>query len=356
MARVLAIETSCDETAAAVVEDGHLVVGDAVATQIEIHKKYGGVVPELASRNHVVDVVPVVREALASAGLGWSDIDAVAVTRGPGLVGALLVGLQVAKALAFAQDKPLVPVHHLAGHLHAVFLHRPGEPRPPGPAYPHVALAVSGGHTALYRVETPDRIAQLANTRDDAAGEAFDKVARMLGLGYPGGPTVERLARGGDESAFPFTPPKFKGGEALDFSFSGLKTAVLTVVQRLGVLPEGDPLRDLLASFQAAAVAQLVERTAEAARREGVEHVVLSGGVACNGPLRARMGEALAAQGVALHVPPPRWCTDNAAMIAGAADAAAERRRGTGHTPADRRINALGAWPLPRDHAAHDLP
>ncbi|MCB9529598.1 MAG: tRNA (adenosine(37)-N6)-threonylcarbamoyltransferase complex transferase subunit TsaD [Myxococcales bacterium] len=346
--KILAIETSCDETAAAVVEDGHCVLADPVATQIEIHRRYGGVVPELASRNHVVDIVPVVREALEVAGLGWSDIDAVAVTRGPGLVGALLVGLQVAKALAYAHDKPLVGVHHLAGHLHAVFLHRPGEERPQGPSYPHVALAVSGGHTALYRVVDPVTVEQLSNTRDDAAGEAFDKVSRMLGLGYPGGPIVERLARDGDPEAIRFTMPRFKSG-ALDFSFSGLKTAVLTQVQRMGEIPEGQARADLLASFQRAAVDQLVDRTLHAVRETGAHDVVLSGGVACNTPLRDRMRAALAQIGAALHVPRPRWCTDNAAMIAGAAYALAAPREGAGHAPADRRLNAVASWRLHRD-------
>jgi N6-L-threonylcarbamoyladenine synthase len=344
MALVLGIESSCDETAAAVVRDGHLVLGNAVATQIDIHRKYGGVVPELASRNHVVEVIPVVREALAQAGIGFADLDAIAVTRGPGLIGALLVGLQVAKALAYAHDKPLVPVNHLAGHLHAVNLHRPDEPRPDAPGYPFVALCVSGGHTALYRAAGAGRVAQIANTRDDAAGEAFDKVSRMLGLGYPGGPVLERIARDGDPHAHRFPQPRFKDDGGFDFSFSGLKTAVLTVIQRLGGLPEGQAMADLVASFQAAAVEQLAQRTAEAARASGVEHVVLAGGVACNGALRQRLREVL--DPVRLHVPPPRWCTDNAAMIAGAGDAEAERRRGQGHDPADRRLNAVATWPL----------
>lgn len=350
MSMVLAIETSCDETACAIVEDGHLVLADAVATQIEIHRKYGGVVPELASRNHVVDIVPVIEEAIAEAaktrpGFGWAAIDVIAVTRGPGLVGALLVGLQTAKALAFAHDKPLIPVHHLAGHLHAVFLHRPGAPRPVGPKYPHVALCVSGGHTAIYKVEAPGVARQLANTRDDAAGEAFDKVARMLGLGYPGGPIVERLATGGDEKAHRFTIPRFKDG-ALDFSFSGLKTAVLTIIKKLGTLPEGQARTDLLASFQAAAAAQLVHRTVALAKKHGVADVVLAGGVACNSVLRAKLREGLAEIGLSLHVPPPRWCTDNAAMIAGAAHAMALERLGTGSLPEDRRLNATGNWQL----------
>ncbi len=349
MPLVLAIESSCDETAAAVVRDGHLVLSSAVATQIEIHRKFGGVVPELASRNHVVDAVPVVRDALSQAGVRFADLDAVAVTQGPGLVGALLVGLQVAKSLAWAHDKPLVPVHHLSGHLHGVFLHRAGEPRPAGPEYPHVALCVSGGHTAIYHVHAPapdGRIELVAQTRDDAAGEAFDKVARMLGLGYPGGPVIELQAAGGNPRAHKFSQPRFKDEAPLDFSFSGLKTAVLTVIQNTGRLPEGDALRDLLASFQQAAVDQLVERTRQAARQAGVRHVQMAGGVACNTCLRDTLRGALAADGIELHAPPPRYCTDNAAMIAAAANAAAERLLGAGHRPEDRALNARATWPL----------
>ncbi len=345
--RVLGIESSCDETAAAIVEDGHLVRSSRIATQIEIHRRYGGVVPELASRSHVLDIVPVVEDALRDAGLGFDDLDAIAVTQGPGLVGALLVGLQAAKAIAYARRKPLLPVHHLAGHLHAVFLHRAGEPAPVGPAFPHVALCVSGGHTAIYRVYAPGRAAMLATTRDDAAGEAFDKVARMLGLGYPGGPVVERLARDGDPRRHTFTMPRFRDDAPLDFSFSGLKTAVLTVVQRLGALPEGPPLWDLLASFQQAAVDQLVDRTVAAAVAEGVSDVQVAGGVACNGALRAILGAALAERGIHLHAAVPRDCTDNAAMIAGVAGAMATAERlAQGSTAEDRNLNARTTWAL----------
>ncbi len=350
MPLVLGIESSCDETAAAVVRDGHLVLSSAVATQIEIHRRYGGVVPELASRNHVIDVVPVIREALDTAGVGFDELDAIAVTQGPGLVGALLVGLQAAKAIAWVRNKPLVPVHHLNGHLHAVFLHRHGEKAPAGPTYPHVALCVSGGHTAIYRVQAPGapapRVHMLAQTRDDAAGEAFDKVARMLGLGYPGGPVVERRAVGGNPHAHKFSQPRFKDDAPLDFSFSGLKTAVLTLIQGLGHLPEGQAMADLLASFQRAAVDQLVERTRLAAREEDVDDVQLAGGVACNMALRERLTTALAMDGRRLHVPPPRYCTDNAAMIAGAADFEARALVGQGHRPEDRALNARATWPL----------
>jgi N6-L-threonylcarbamoyladenine synthase len=348
MARVLAIETSCDETAAAVVEDGHLVLSDPIATQIDIHRKYGGVVPELASRNHVVDIVPVIEEAMKTADCDWVDLDAIAVTRGPGLVGALLVGIQVAKSLAYAHNLPLIPVHHLAGHLHAVYLHRPDEPRPKGPEYPYIALAVSGGHTALYHVSELGQVVQCANTRDDAAGEAFDKVSRMLGLGYPGGPIIDRLSRSGDPKAYTFSVPRFKDG-ALDFSFSGLKTAVLTAIQKYkgpNQLPEGQDRADLVASFQYAAVKQLVHRSIAMVRKYQTKDLVLAGGVACNSELRATLSDALAEYGTALHVPRPRWCTDNAAMIAGFAESQAAKRLGEGHAREDRRLNAIGSWRL----------
>ncbi len=350
MALLLGIETSCDETAAAVVEDGRIVRSSIISTQIEIHRRFGGVVPELASRNHVLDVVPVVQEALLAAGIGAHELDAVAVTSGPGLVGALLVGVQFAKALAYGHDKPLLPVHHLAGHLHAVFLHRPDERPSAAPEFPHLALCVSGGHSAVYRVDRPGggtgRVALLAQTRDDAAGEAFDKVARMLGLGYPGGPIVERLAVGGDPKAHRFTQPRFKDDSPLDFSFSGLKTAVLAIIQRSAALPEGEALADLLASFQAAAVEQLVDRTRSAARAAGVTHVQVAGGVACNTALRERLRQVLADEGLTLFVAAPRDCTDNAAMIAGAAFADLPSERPLRSRPSDRLLEVRPSWPL----------
>ncbi|MEE2788674.1 MAG: tRNA (adenosine(37)-N6)-threonylcarbamoyltransferase complex transferase subunit TsaD [Myxococcota bacterium] len=348
MATVLAIETSCDETAAAVVRDGHLVLSDPVATQIDIHRKYGGVVPELASRNHIVDIVPVVQDALEQADCRWSDIDAIGVTQGPGLVGALLVGVQFAKTLAFAHNKVLVPVHHLAGHLHAVYLHRPEEERPEGPSFPHVALAVSGGHTALYLVNAPGEVQQIANTRDDAVGEAFDKVARMFGLGYPGGPIVEKLARPGDVERHVYTMPRFKDG-SLDFSFSGLKTAVLTTLKKLGGHePTPEERANVLASFQHAAVKQLVHRTMGAAVTHQVNDVVLAGGVACNSVLRDAMRTALAAHDINMHVPRPRWCTDNAAMIGGVASAIAGELSTFTHRVEDRRLDVIASWRLDR--------
>lgn len=352
---LLAIESSCDETAAAVVrsgaEGGALVLSDVVRSQVAFHAKWGGVVPEIASRNHLVDITPVVEEAVARAGVSWAGIDAVAVTQGPGLVGALLVGLQVAKSLAYAHRKPLIPVHHLLGHLSAVALYAPDEPPPALPPFPHLALIVSGGHTALYRVEGAEEARLVANTCDDAAGEAFDKVARMLGLGYPGGPAVEREARLGDPRAHSFTLPRLKG-RPLDLSFSGLKTAVLTVIKARGALPAGQEMRDLVASFQRAAVAQLVDRCLAALDAEGLRDLAVAGGVACNTPLREALAAALAAGGGRLYVPPRRWCTDNAAMIGAAALRAAPALVARGPSRADLSLNALSSWPLGAPHPA----
>ena len=316
--KILSIESSCDETAVAIVEDGHKVYADVVASQVEIHAKWGGVVPELASRNHLVHIIPVVKQALKDAQCSWQDIDAIAVTQGPGLVGALLVGLQVAKSLAMVYRKPLIAVNHLLGHLNAIHLHGLQEAQPAPVSYPHLALVVSGGHTALYKVIDPCRVEHISNTRDDAAGEAFDKVARMLGLGYPGGPVVEKGAQGGDENQYAFTLARFKNSR-LDFSFSGLKTAVLTKIKKHGCLPQDQDRRNLLASFQKAVVQQLVDRSLIALKQEQVEAMTLAGGVACNQLLRDTLQTTLAKQGKVLHVPPKKWCTDNAAMIASAA-------------------------------------
>jgi len=307
--RLLAIETSCDETAAAVVEDGRRALSDVVSTQIEIHRRWGGVVPELASRNHVVQVMPVVDEALARAGVSPQAIDAVAVTSGPGLVGALLVGVQVAKALAAAWGKPLVRVNHLEGHLVAAFLSEDA------PAFPYLGLVVSGGHTSLYAARAFGDYRLLGHTRDDAAGEAFDKGAKLLGLPYPGGVAIDRLAKEGNAAAVRFPKAIVKGAE-LDFSFSGLKTALLHHVRKHGV-PEGRALADLCASYQEAIVRALVDKLFRAARRLQFERVVLSGGVAANSRLRAAVAERAGEyEGMKVYLPAPRLCTDNAAMIA----------------------------------------
>lgn len=317
--RVLGIETSCDETAAAVVTEGGDVLSDVVRSQVALHAPYGGVVPEVAARDHARAVVPVVREALARAGVAAADLDGVAVTSRPGLAGALLVGLQAAKGLAWAAGKPLVGVDHLVGHLLAVFLRRDGAPAPEErPAFPYVALLASGGHTAIYRVDGPalGAIRELGATRDDAAGEAFDKVAKLLGLGYPGGPVVDRLAAEGDAAAAAEAVPAVMARkESLEFSFSGIKSAVARHVARRG-RPEGQALNDLCAAFQGAVVGALVQKTVRAARAEGVERVVLAGGVAANRGLRASMAAACARRGLALFVPPFASCTDNGAMIA----------------------------------------
>lgn len=316
--RVLAIESSCDETAAALVTETGEVLADVVASQIATHSPYGGIVPELASRAHMQAIIPVIREALDKAPGGLAGVDAIAVTRGPGLVGSLLVGVQVAKALAWSLDKPLVGVNHLDGHLFAVYLRRPGEDESEVPAMPYVGLLVSGGHTALYRVDSFDDIALLAQTRDDAAGEAFDKAAKLLGLGYPGGPIIDKLAAQGEGGSVPFPMP-MASRKTLDFSFSGLKTALARHVQTHGV-PDGDrELADLCASFQGVIVESLVRKSLLACEQEGLDQLVVTGGVAANRGLRARAKEACDERGIRLFVPPPVSCTDNAAMIAMAA-------------------------------------
>lgn len=304
-AAVLGIESSCDETAAAVVRGGRAVLSSVIASQVDLHRKYGGVVPEIASRRHLETIVPVLREAVAQAGIGWSDLQAVAVARGPGLVGTLLVGLSAAKALAFALDVPLLGVNHLEGHIYANFL--AADP----PAFPFVCLVVSGGHTELIYMAGHGSAEVLGRTRDDAAGEAFDKVARLLGLGYPGGPLLEDLARRGDREAVRLPRAYLEPG-SYDFSFSGLKTAVRQLVER----PVGPARADVAAAFQWSVVEVLVNKTVQAARDRGVETVLLAGGVAANGALRAELADRCTEAGLVLRVPAPAYCTDNAAMIA----------------------------------------
>jgi N6-L-threonylcarbamoyladenine synthase len=317
--RVLGIESSCDETAAALVTETGEVLADVVASQIATHGPYGGIVPELASRAHMQAIIPVIREALSKTPGGLGGVDAIAVTQGPGLVGSLLVGVQVAKALAWSIDKPLVGVNHLDGHLAAVYLRRADKEGPQeGPTMPFVGLLVSGGHTALYRVEGFGDIVLLAQTRDDAAGEAFDKVAKLLGLGYPGGPAIDRLAARGNADAFSFPLP-MASRKILDFSFSGLKTALARHVQQHGVPDDEQELADLCASFQGVIVESLVRKSILACKQEEIEQLVITGGVAANRGLRARAQQVCEENGIRLFVPSPISCTDNAAMIAMAA-------------------------------------
>ncbi|HOX45683.1 MAG TPA: tRNA (adenosine(37)-N6)-threonylcarbamoyltransferase complex transferase subunit TsaD [Myxococcota bacterium] len=308
--RVLGIESSCDECAAAVVVDGALR-GQRVASQIAIHARYGGVVPELASRDHIRKVVAVVQAALAESGLRLEDLDGLGVTAGPGLIGSLLVGVCAAKTLAWTLRKPLVGVHHLEAHLRAVYLEAPSF------AYPHLGLVVSGGHTSLVRVEGVGRVRLLGRTLDDAAGEALDKVAKLLGLGYPGGVSIQRTAEGGDPQALRF--PRPLPGKRLDFSFSGLKTSAAVRLKREG-RPTGQALRDFAASFQEAVVDSLVKKTLLAARVEGLERVLVAGGVAANSRLREKLGAAAARQGVEVVFPSVALCGDNAAMVAALAE------------------------------------
>ncbi|MGQ9683214.1 MAG: tRNA (adenosine(37)-N6)-threonylcarbamoyltransferase complex transferase subunit TsaD [Anaerolineae bacterium] len=329
MTRILGIETSCDETAVAIVEDGRLALANVVASQVDLHRQYGGIFPEMASRQHVLTIVPVVRQAMEESGLSWTGIDAVAVTYGPGLPGSLLVGLNVAKGLAWSQGLPLVAVNHLEAHIYANWVVRPGDTMAMPPAFPALCLVVSGGHTLLALMADHGRFHVLGQTLDDAAGEAFDKVARLLGLGYPGGPAIQEAAKGGDPQAFDL--PRAWLGDSLAFSFSGLKTAVLHLVEDTDAqaarrgrklatpLPPAAVRRlaipDVAASFQEAVVDVLVEKTKRAAREYGAVEVLLAGGVAANERLRTAMRERLE---VPVRIPPAGLCTDNAAIVASA--------------------------------------
>lgn len=368
--RILGIESSCDETAAAVVVDGRIILSNVVSSQIDIHRKYGGVVPELASREHLRQIVTVVRQAIEQSGLQLTDLDAIGVTQGPGLVGSLLVGITYGKTLAAALEKPLIAVNHLEGHIHAAFLeaHQNGEI----PQLPAVGLIVSGGHTVLYEVQAADSSQQeafmyrkLGQTRDDAAGEAYDKVAKLLGLGYPGGPILDRLAAsaGGAPTPTRFGPTKTRGNP-LDFSFSGLKTAVLYHVRehpeyneeirrREEALAAGqrkvEELRalcspqtlGLIREFQNAVVRDLVERTMAAAEQCNVGTVLVSGGVAANTQLRARFEEESTSRGLKIFFPSRALSTDNAAMIAAAAYPRFQRQ-----LFANLELNATASMPL----------
>jgi len=314
--RILGIETSCDETAAAVVDGDGRVLSNVISSQVPIHARYGGVVPELASRNHLMSMIPVIREAMDGAETDLDGIDRIAVTRGPGLIGALMVGVQAAKTLARTRALPLIPVHHTEAHITAVFLEG-GDLAPEPPVFPYVALAVSGGHSSIFSVLEVGRYRRLGTTLDDAAGEAFDKVARLLGLPYPGGVSIQNLGKSGDRDRFALPRGMRRKGN-LDFSFSGLKTATRTLLESLGEPDEGTRA-DLAASFQEAVVDSLVTKTLAAARQEGVRDIVVAGGVAANQRLREHFGEACDAAGFRLHLTAMPYCTDNAAMIAGLA-------------------------------------
>jgi N6-L-threonylcarbamoyladenine synthase len=327
MARILAIESSCDETAAAVVESRDQVLSSVVASQDDVHARFGGVVPELAARRHVERIQPVIEEALVRAASTLADIDAVAVTVGPGLIGSLLVGVCAAKAIAWHRGLPLLAVNHLEGHVRSPFL----EHREIG--FPAVALVVSGGHTALYLCPEEDVYRPLARTRDDAAGEAFDKVAKLLGLGYPGGPVIDRLSEGADERRFDFPRAVMKDG-SLDFSFSGQKSEARRQAMDLGIARPvalgGEPdevVRDFVASFQRSVVTPLVDNTVRACHEHEVRTILVAGGVACNRRLRGAFEQIGREEGFRVHMPSPRFTTDNAAMIGAAAFLHFERGR-----------------------------
>jgi N6-L-threonylcarbamoyladenine synthase len=311
MMRILAIETSCDDTGAAVLLNGRKILSSVVSSQNAIHQKYGGVVPELASRRHIEMIVPIVTAALKGANLALKEIDGIAVTQGPGLVGSLLIGLSFAKSVAFATGKPFVGVNHVEGHLSAIFL----EKNPP--RFPFIGLVVSGGHTSLFRMDGFGKYKRLGQTRDDAAGEAFDKVAKLLGLGYPGGPIIDELSKKGNPKAIRFPRPSLSKN-SLDFSFSGLKTAVVNYVKSHPEPPElypGELVRDIVSSFQEAVIDVLVKKTIRAALDQKLKRIVLSGGVAANHHLRKRMKETAREEKLFVYIPSPFFCTDNAAMI-----------------------------------------
>jgi len=329
----LALETSCDETAAAVVRDGREILSNLIASQIDLHAAYGGVVPELASRRHLEVINPLVEEALKTAGVGKEQLEGVVVTRGPGLVGALLVGVSFAKAYAYARQIPLVGVHHIEGHILAIQLERQVE-------YPFLAVAISGGHTHLFRVDGIGRYRLLGRTIDDAAGEAFDKVAKMLGLPYPGGPIVDRLASGSDDGGIVFPRPMLKK-DNLDFSFSGMKTAVLNHLQKIPAGLDQAQIAQVCNAFQTAVVDVVSRKALRAAEAEGLSRLVVAGGVACNSGLRRRFAELSVSEGLEVHFPSSQLCADNAAMLAVAGDYYLSQG---GRAKLD--LNAVSSWPL----------
>jgi N6-L-threonylcarbamoyladenine synthase len=312
-ARILGVETSCDETAASVVENGRVILSNLVASQAELHAQFGGVFPEVASRQHIRTIYPVLEQSLQQAHLGLGDVDAIAVTRGPGLPGSLVVGLNFAKGLALSSGLPLVGINHLEGHIYSAWLYEAYDSAAPEPAFPLLALVVSGGHTELVLIKSHLQYQRLGATLDDAAGEAFDKVARLLGLAYPGGPSIQLAAEDGDPRAFDF--PRAWLEDTWNFSFSGLKTAVLREVRRIEAHSDKLPVGDLAASFQAAVIDVLVGKTVRAAKAFGARDILIAGGVSANRLLR----KAIHAQATCpVHIPPIFLCTDNAAMVAAA--------------------------------------
>lgn len=332
--KILAIESSCDETAAAVVENRTNVLSNVINTQIELHKLYGGVVPEIASRNHIENISTVVDKAMYESGLSFDEIDAVAVTYGPGLVGALLAGVSYAKGLAYAMGKPLIPVHHIKGHISANYIETP-ELKPP-----FICLVASGGHSHIVNVKGYAEYEVLARTRDDAAGEAFDKVSRVLGFGYPGGPAIQKAAEKGNPEAIHFPRVNLKDN-GFDFSFSGVKTAVLNYINNAEQKGEEINKYDIAASFQEAVVDVLSEHLIECAKLTGADKVALAGGVAANVPLRERVKSKAAEAGMGFYFPNMKLCTDNAAMIGCAAFAEYESG-----VVADLSLNAIANLPL----------
>jgi N6-L-threonylcarbamoyladenine synthase len=335
-ARILGIESSCDETAAAVIENGSNLIASTVASQIDLHKQYGGVFPEVASRQHTLTIYPIIEECLIKAHLTLDDIDAVAVTRGPGLAGSLVVGFNAAKGIALARNKPLIGVNHLEGHIYSSWIHPDGDEHFKIPEFPILALLVSGGHTELNIMEDHLNYQRLGATLDDAAGEAFDKVARLLGLPYPGGPSVQKAAENGNDKAFNFPRARLEG--SWDFSFSGLKTAVLRMIKQLEREGKAVPKEDMAASFQTAVVDVLLSKTIAAAQQYGVKEIVVAGGVSANKALRAAFQNQ---DEYPVRIPPLYLCTDNAAMIA----AAGYFRFVNGHIDS-LDIDVLPTWPL----------
>lgn len=330
---LLALESSCDETAAAVVRDGREILSNLIASQVDVHALYGGVVPELASRRHLEVINPLVDEALQQARVTKEQLDGVVVTRGPGLIGALLVGLSYAKAFAYACQIPVIGVHHIEGHILAIQLEQQVE-------YPFLAAAVSGGHTHLFRVDGIGQYRLLGRTVDDAAGEAFDKVGKMLGLGYPGGPVIDKLAQSGDDGGIVFPRPMLKK-DNYDFSFSGLKTAVLNHLNRLDAAPDEVQLGQISSAFQTAVVDVLTKKSLKAAAAEGLSRIVVAGGVACNSGLRKRFAELAQQQGLEVHFPATILCADNAAMLAVAGDHYLNQG-----FRSNLDLNAVSSWPL----------